>query len=226
MPTVASIIFDLLMVGLVVAAVFIGKKMGLLRMVFILSIVFIASLIARFSMPLVNSALTSLKVGESVKTSVSDTINGWIDEDANISFDGVVEKMGLPKEIAGAAEKAIEGIKDETGAQLADKISTYVADATVKLASYIIVALIVIIILVVISLLTKLVQKIPVVGAVNSVGGIIVGVLAALVIVFLICIFASSLGLAATSGILADIAHKSFIIKFLSSMGVINGIIQ
>lgn len=225
MPSIASVIFDLIMVGLIVAAVFIGKKMGLLRMVFVLGIVFFASIIARFAMPLVSTGLMQLKVGDSVKNSVESTITEWIEEDANLDFDGVVEKLGLPKEIAAEAEKTIDGIKEEKGKELAGKVAQFISDATVRLASYIIVAIVVIILLVLISLLTKLVQKIPVVGTINSAGGIVVGVIAALITIFLVCLFVSSIGLGST-GVLSDITQRSYIIKFLGWTGVIGGIIK
>jgi len=225
-PSIASAVFDLLMLGVVAAIIFIGKRAGLLRMVFILGIVFFAVFIAKLSMPLVNSALTQMKVGDSVKSSVKNSAMSFIEQDETLDFEGVTKKMGLPDEVAAMAERSVEGIRQEKGEALAEKISGFVADITVKLISYVAVAVIVIFVLIILSLVTKLINKIPVLGTANAIGGMIVGIIAGCSIVFLICVLVSSAGIGATSGTLADITHRSYIIKALSKLGLIGGIIK
>ena len=226
MPSIASAVFDLLMLGVVAAIIFIGKRAGLLRMVFILGIVFFAVFIAKLSMPLVNSALTQMKVGDSVKSSVKNSAMSFIEQDETLDFEGVTKKMGLPDEVTAMAERSVEGIRQEKGEALAEKISGFVADITVKLISYVAVAVIVIFVLIILSLVTKLINKIPVLGTANAIGGMIVGIIAGCSIVFLICVLVSSAGIGATSGTLADITHRSYIIKALSKLGLIGGIIK
>lgn len=226
MVSVASVVFDILMAGIVVLAVVLGVKLGFVRMVFILGIVFFAALIARFTMPVVKVALEKLQVEASVKSAINDSILNYIEKDETLDFNGVVEKLELPKEIAAAAENAIEGVKEAKGAILADKLSAYLSGATVKLISYVACAVIVIILLLLISLLTKLIQKIPVVGTINSVFGVIVGVCAALIAVFLICMLVSSFGLGASDGLFADISHKSLIIRLLNAAGITGRMIK
>ena len=226
MPSFASAVFDLLMLGIIVGIMFIGKKVGLLRMVFILGIVFFAALIARLTVPLVNSALTNMKLGDSVKSSVRNTVNGWIKEDEELDFDGVVKKLGLPDGVADVAEKSVSDIRSSTGEALAEKTSDFVSKATVKLVSYVSVAVIVILILVIISLITKIVNKIPILGTVNALFGVLVGLVTGIVIVFLTCVFVSSVGIGSTTGVLSDITQRSYFIKLLGNIGVIGGIIK
>ncbi len=225
-PSVASAVFDLVMLAVLAAMVIIGRKTGLLRMLFILGIVFFAALIAKISLPLVNSALTQMKVGESVKNSVKSTVMNWTEQDESLDFEGVAKKMGLPDEVAAMAERSVEGIKQEKGEALAEKTAGFIAGVTVKLISYAAVAVIVIIVLIILSLVTKLINKIPVLGTANAIGGMIAGLAAGILTVFLICVLVSSAGIGSTSGTVSDITHKSYIIKAFSKIGLIGGIIK
>ena len=225
MISVASVIFDLVMLALIVLSVFIGKKTGLLRMALILGIVFFSVVIARVTMPLINTALEKLELGKSVKTAVSGRITEFIEEDADIDFEGVINKLDLPEFAAGMAEEQIAGIKEKRGAELADRISTFVAEKTVRLASYVIFALLMIVALLVIVLVTKVVEKLPVIGTFNEIGGAMAGLLTALVTVLLICLLVCGIGLG-SEGLLGDISRKSLFIRLLNSIGVVGGVIK
>lgn len=226
MVSAGSVIFDAVMLLLIVAMAVIGKKTGLVRMLFLLAVVFIAALTARIAAPPVNALLTNMKLGDSIKSSVNGKLLEWVEEDSELDFEGAVKKLGLSEEIAKAAEGSVKGIRQEKGEALAEKLSGFIANATVKLVSYVTVALIVIILLAVISAATKLVNKLPVVGTFNAAGGIIAGLLAGAGAVFLICMFVSSIGLGRTSGFIAEIANKSFFIKIIGKTGITGGIIK
>ncbi len=220
MPTVASIIFDLVMVGIVVLAVFLGKKTGLLRMAFVLGIVFIAVFLGRLFLPIISAGIEKTHVGDKIKTSVNDRIMEWVEDDNTLNFDGAMEKLGLPKSLREKASQSIEDVTEAKGAELAEKISGFVSKTAVKVLTYVVLVVLVIIALVIISLLTKLIEKIPVLGDINATGGAIVGAVIGLLVVFVICLLFFGWGIGKSEGIIAQIAQKSFLIRAINWLGV------
>ena len=223
--TAASIIFDLLMAGLVVAAVFVGRKLGLLRMLFAFGIVFIAVLLARILMPVVTMGVEKMKLYDTVKNASQGRIVEIIEKEGSLDFDGVADKLKLPESVRKRAVGAVEDIAAARGAELSDKLSSFLASMTVKLATYGILVLLVLAALIIISLVTRLVQKIPVLGDINAAGGGIMGVLVGILAVLVICIVAFATGVGKTSGVLAEVASGSLLIKLLNLAGIMGSLV-
>lgn len=223
--TVASIIFDLLMVGLVVAAVILGCKIGFLRMVFAFGIVFIALFLARLLMPVAAKGVEKIKLYDTVKTASQQRITEIIEKENNIDFDGLSDKLKLPESVKKRAAAAASDIASAKGEELSEKLSSFIASMTVKLATYALLVLLVLAALIVISLATRLVEKIPVLGGINAAGGGIVGVPLGLLTVLIICIAVFAMGVGKTSGVLADAASGSLFMKLLNHLGVMGSFV-
>lgn len=224
--TVASIIFDLVMLGIVVAAALIGSKVGFLRMLFAFGIVFIALLLARLLMPVVAAGVEKINIYDNVKNAAQTRISGIIEKENDIDFEGVADELKLPEFIKKRAVSAAEGIGTAKGEELSEKMSSLVASVVVKLSTYAILVLLVIAALIIISLITKLVEKIPVIGGINAAGGAIVGIPLGLLAVLVICIIAFAVGVGKTSGVFADIASGSLLIRLLNHLGVTGLIVR
>ena len=193
MPTIASVVFDLIMVGIVVLAVFLGKKTGLLRMAFVLGIVFIAVFLGRLFLPLISAGIEKTHVGDKIKTSVSDRIMDWVEDDSTLNFDGAMEKLGLPKSLREKAAQSIEDVTEAKGAELAEKISGFVSKTAVKVLTYVVI---------------------------NATGGAIVGAVIGLLVVFVVCLLFFGWGIGKSDGIISEIAQKSYPIRAINWLGV------
>jgi len=226
MITIASIVFDIVLVVIVLVSILIGKHKGFLLTVYMLGIVVIAILLGRVCMPFVATGIETLKWDEKIHEKVTETMMDVVDNNPDVELDDLAEKLRLPSSIVDSIEKSINDVKNSKGTELVEKVSSLVTDAAVKVISYVIVAVIVIIILLLIFLLLKIAKNLPVLGTIDAVGGGILGALTGIAIVVILSCILYAYGLSHNEGLISDISGHSYVIKALDYVGVFKIVIK
>ena len=224
MITLYSIIFDVVILAIIVLAGTVGKKKGLLMMVFSVSIVFIAIIIARISMPVVCGWAEKLSLGTTIKAAVSEKITEECG--VNLNLEEVLGKLNLPETLTEYIEKNVEDAANAKGAELAEKLSDYVAKAAIKLISYAAVALIVIVVLVIIACVLKLARNLPLIEKADKLGGSLVGGLLGICVALIVCIAVYGYGIVHGGTLVSEISGGSLFVKLFDSLGIIGKIIK
>ena len=177
-----SLIIDLIILGLILLCVFFGYKKGLTKCVIkILSFVIAIVIAVVLFKPISNFVINNTKIDDNIKNSIIEIVSDDVNETGKVK-----EYSNLPKSIVNHINESIEVAVNETKQtvvnQVAQQISTTAVNVGVAIGLFIIAR----IALIFVSALSSLITDLPIIKQFDKAGGIIYGLVEALIIIFII----------------------------------------
>lgn len=183
----AGIIVDVVIVLIIGISVLIGKKRGLvLSLISTLSIV-IAMVASYFLMPPVSSLIVKAGLQEKAETAIGSVVEEGakaLGDKATVTCEQLMENSQIPEFMKKGISSIMSSEKKDGGVrEMSDKIATKVAGASVKILAFLISFLVVSIALLIIKLLWKGVKELPVIHQIDSIGGVLFGLVAGILLI-------------------------------------------
>lgn len=200
-----GIIVDLIIVGILVLCVFLGYKRGLTGS--LLKIVtFLLALIIAFILfkPVSNFIINNTKLDESLESSIKSMFLEVEENDTS---------SNMPTAMTDYINKVIEDAADDAKTAVVETAARDVAISIINLGVVIVVYIIARIILIFVKGIASLITKLPVIKQFDKLGGIIFGLLKALVIIYVILAIISFVSPVITDSGVIDAINQSFIGK-------------
>lgn len=209
----ANIILDIAVVAVFVLNAVIGLKKGLMKMFFsVASYVVAGAVVLMFSAPF-NAFMMQTEMPQLVRLQISPIVENAIDNasGSRITIDDALTKVGMPEFVITYIEKNTDMNK------LADNFASALIDSavngTVKIISEILLFVGVYIILFLIALAIGGLLKNRILGGFNKMLGASVGVLNAMIIVYLLCGAVMLLAPVTDLSRITDLIQQTFITK-------------
>ncbi len=200
-----GIIVDLIIVGILVLCVFLGYKRGLTGS--LLKIVtFLLALIIAFILfkPVSNFIINNTKLDENLESSIKSMFLEVEENDTS---------SNMPTAMTDYINKVIEDAADDAKTAVVETAARDVAISIINLGVVIVVYIIARIILIFVKGIASLITKLPVIKQFDKLGGIIFGLLKALVIIYVILAIISFVSPVITDSGVIDAINQSFIGK-------------
>ena len=200
-----GIIVDLIIVGILVLCVFFGYKRGLTGS--LLKIVtFLLALIIAFILfkPVSNFIINNTKLDENLESSIKSMFLEVEENDTS---------SNMPTAMTDYINKVIEDAADDAKTAVVETAARDVAISIINLGVVIVVYIIARIILIFVKGIASLITKLPVIKQFDKLGGIIFGLLKALVIIYVILAIISFVSTVITDSGVIDAINQSFIGK-------------
>lgn len=177
-----SLIIDLIVLGLIVLCVFFGYKKGLTKCIIkILS--FVIALVIAFVLfkPVSNFVINNTTLDDNIRNSIVELVQDDVSETGEVK-----EESNLPQAMVNYINEQItntvEQTKETVVNTVADKIAIIAVNVCVALGLFIIAR----VALMFVSAISSLVTDLPIIKQVDKTGGIIYGLIEALLILFII----------------------------------------
>lgn len=200
-----GIIVDLIIVGILVLCIFLGYKRGLTGS--LLKIVtFLLALIIAFILfkPVSNFIINNTKLDENLESSIKSMFLEVEENDTS---------SNMPTAMTDYINKVIEDAADDAKTAVVETAARDVAISIINLGVVIVVYIIARIILIFVKGIASLITKLPVIKQFDKLGGIIFGLLKALVIIYVILAIISFVSPVITDSGVIDAINQSFIGK-------------
>lgn len=202
-----SIIIDLIIVGIIVLCVFIGYKRGLTKCIIkILSFFIAIAIVAILFKPVSNLVIKTTKIDETIEEAVINIVKEDVDNTGEVK-----EDSNLPKVMVNYINESVENAVAETKDNIIKTAANGIAVTTINVGVAIILFIATRFALMFVSILSKFITDLPIIKQFDKLGGIIYGIVKALLIIFVIFALISLISpLIEESGIIT-IINKSFI---------------
>ena len=182
----------LIILAIFVITMYLGYRRGFVKVVLLLCSWLIAMILSAALMPYVSSFLEkNTPVYAVLSENLSEHLKKAAEE--SIGKDEVHEEIRLPQNLLDT----LDGFMSEDAGELLEATGVYdvmgekLAHILINAISYMIVMTVVMILLRILLHMTDVINKIPVIGGINKVAGLVAGFLQALIISWLICMFIS-----------------------------------
>lgn len=202
-----GIIVDLIIIGLILLSVFLGYKKGLAKSLIKILSFFIAIIIAAvFYKPVSNFVIEKTQIDENIKQSIVNIVKDDIEETGEVK-----EESNLPKAMTNYINESVKNAVNETKEKVVENAAEGISVAAINVGVAVGLFVIVRILLLIVSLLSDLLTDLPVLKQFDKTGGVIYGLLRALIVIFLVFAVISFISpLIEETGIIALI-NKSFV---------------
>ena len=177
-----SLIIDLIILALIILCVFFGYKKGLTKCVIkILS--FVIALVVAFVLfkPISSFIINNTTIDDNIRNSIVELVQDDVSETGEVK-----EDSNLPQSMVNYINKeitnSVEQTKETVVNAVADQISKIAVNVCVAIGLFIIAR----VALIFVSAISSLVTDLPIIKQVDKIGGIIYGLVEALLILFII----------------------------------------
>lgn len=209
-----SIIIDLVILGILVLCIALGYRRGLTGS--LLKIIsFALALIIAFVLfkPISNIIIDNTNWDETLEQNIRDIITE--DEAGTDSEETEKENQTMSNVMVEYINETVEEAGSEAKEAIADSAVESVAVIIINVGVWVALFILAKIILFFINALTKLVTKLPVIKQFDKLGGIIYGVLEALVVIYGLLAILSLISPAISDSEIINAVHNSFIGSFM-----------
>lgn len=205
-----GIIVDLVIVLIFFACIFGGYKRGLARCLLkVLTSVLAIVIAVILYKPFVNFIVESTTIDDNIALSFEKIIN----QNSNTDGDLISEDSGIPKPVTKYINNNVQNAVSEEREKAISEVSENAAILIIDIAGVIIIYIIAKILLKILTVFTDIVAKLPVIKQFNELGGIIYGLLEAIVIILIIATIISIITPLMGNYTLTDIILQSYIGK-------------
>ena len=169
------VVLDLVLLGVIALFVFMGYKNGLMISLFNLGASAVAIILAYIIYPIFADFLKILPVYGWIRQPIYNSIN-----EAGINgADGIFEKLNLPGGVSNSILDQInkDGMQNDIG-----EISDAITDFIIKILAIIVLFILIKICFIFIKKFVKKITDIPVIHQLDKVGGIVIGIIEAFII--------------------------------------------
>lgn len=198
-----SIIVDIVILAIFALCLILGYKRGLTgSLIKILS--FVVSLVIAFVLfiPVSNVIINNTQIDENLEQSIRELI---IQENTNST-----EESKMPEAITDYISEKVEQAADGAKESIVNSTATDVAQTIVRAGTWIALFIIARILLIFLRFITSLIAKLPVIKQFDKLGGIIYGLLEALIIVYVLLAIISFVA-PMTNGTLSEAIDSSIL---------------
>lgn len=179
-----GIIVDLIIILIFALCIYTGYKRGLARCLFKIVTSILALIIAIvLYKPFVNFVIENTTIDDNIALSLERIIDQNSNENDNKIID---ENSGIPKPIVNYLNDNVGEYAQNEKNEIITQVSKKAADIIVNLACIIIIYIIAKILLKILTILLDIVSKIPLIKQCNELGGIIYGIIEAILVIFII----------------------------------------
>jgi uncharacterized membrane protein required for colicin V production len=208
--------------GIIIINAFIGRKVGLVKMLFSLFSFLVAILLTVWISPTINGML---KNNETFYDSTSDKVEDMLslEERDESNQEGLIEQLPLPRSI----KETLQENKAKQEENIKSYIIGQVTGIVINALAFIITFVVVFVGLWIVGLSLRILSKLPILNSINRTAGLLVGGLQGLIVVWILfivlTIFSSSdIGKSAFlqiegSGILSYIYNKNLFLNIVMS---------
>ena len=216
-----SIIIDLIIVGILGLSIFFGYKKGLTKCVIkILS--FVIALVVAFILfkPVSNFVIKNTQIDDTIKEAVMNIVKEDVQENGKVK-----EDTNLPDSMVNYINESIEKAVVEAKTNVVEVAAENISIMTVIVGVAILLFILVRIALIFVSALSSIITDLPIIKQFDKAGGILYGLLKALVIIFVLFALISLISpMIEQTGIVIAI-HKSFIGSLLYDHNILLNIL-
>lgn len=212
-----SIIIDLIIVGILALCIFLGYKKGLTKCVIkILSFIIAVVVTAILFKPISNFVIQNTKVDETIREAVINIVKNDVEETGKVK-----EETNLPKAMVDYINKSVENAVNEAKNSVIEVVADNIAVIAINVGVAILLFIIIRIALIFISALSKIITDLPIIKQFDKAGGILYGLLEALIIIFVVLALISFISpVIEQTGIIVAI-NKSFIGSILYNNNIL-----
>ncbi|MBP3256074.1 MAG: CvpA family protein [Clostridia bacterium] len=202
-----AIIIDLIIVAILAISIIIGYYKGLTKsLIRILSFVVAIIVAAVFFKPVSNLVIEHTEIDDQIRSSIVSLVQDEVKEDGEVK-----EESNLPNALIDYINQSIENAVTETKEAIVINVADTLTETIINVGVAILLFIITEIILLIVSIASDLITKLPVIKQFDKTGGVIYGIVRALVLIFVILgVFSLISPLIEGTGIIAMI-NKSFI---------------
>ncbi len=228
-----GIVIDILLIVIAVAAVIAGYKNGFVKTVLAFARSIVAAIVAYAFTPYLSSVIYNgfmlgkiadgieKTVGSLAKTSDGYNFAKLIEESPKV-LTQMLEKYGITVESLGTHVDGMSETGESAVRSVAEFISAPIANTISNVLAFIVIFAVAFVVLLIVSKLIELVFKAPVLKTADHIGGIVLGAVNALVILWVISIVVSygvtALGAVAPDWFGETVVDNTFILKFFSKL--------
>ena len=217
-----TLAIDLVILAIIVANVGIGFKRGLTGSLLKIASFFIALIIAFLSYkPVANLVIANTNWDDNLQASIEQMLIGEVGEDGKVSE----EQSSLPKEMVEYINQNIDKVVQEAKNEVVPTVATQITSTIIQAGSAIALFIIAKIILTIVSFLLKFITELPILKQVDKTGGIIYGLIAGLIFIWIVLAIISLFTPALENTGFIKAISESFIGGFLYNHNVLMTII-
>lgn len=216
-----SIIIDLIVLAILAISIFLGYKKGLTKCIIkILSFVIALVVAAVLFKPVSNFIIEKTEIDDNIKQSIINLTKEDVEDDGKVK-----EDSNLPKPMVNYINETVENAVDEAKNNVVAVAAEGIAITTINIVVAILLFAIVRIALMFVSALSTIITDLPIIKQVDKTGGILYGLIRALIIIFVIFAVISLISpMIAQTGIIENI-NKSVIGSILYNHNILLNII-
>ena len=201
-----GIIFDIIVVAIIALNIFICYKKGLVKLAVGLIAVFASIILAVILYkPVSNMVIENTEIDDKIKNAIIENFTTESEETEEKQDDD-----GFMKYIEKYVDDAVNKTKNEVVIEAADTIAVKVINICVILAIFILARLV----LILLTFIADLITELPILKQFNEIGGIIYGIVKALLIIYVILAVLFFVVYTTGNTTIADAIANSFITKF------------
>ena len=211
-----GIIFDLILIGIIVLNVFICYKKGLVKLAVGL-IAVLASIILALILykPVSNLIIEKTEIDNNIEKAIIENFTSEENEENEI------DDSGFMKYIEQYVDDTVNKTKNEIVTEAAGVIAVKVINIGVIILIFIIARLI----LILLTFITDLITELPIIKQFNDIGGILYGIIKALLIIYIILAIAFFIIYVTGNTTISEAISNSYITKFFYNNNIILNII-
>lgn len=211
-----GIILDLVILGIILLNIFICYKKGLVK----LAVGLVAVLVSIILALLLYKPVSGLIIE---KTEIDNKIENAIIENFTTKQDNEVEvdDSGFMKYIEQYVDDTVNKTKNEIVTEAAGTIAVKVINIGVIILIFVVARLI----LILLTFITDLITELPIIKQFNEIGGVLYGVVKALLIIYVILAIAFFLVYVTGNVTISEAISSSFITKFFYNNNILLNII-
>lgn len=223
-----AIAVDIIILAIMGICIFIGYQKGLLGVAVNILGFFIALIIALvLYTPISNFIINNTEIKPTLQNAISDTVASYIiKEDESKQTEKIEDNSS--KVMSDYINEFVEEQRqnmENTEREIINNVSGTVAINIIRVAVGILVFIIAKIALLFVKVLADIITKIPVIGDIDKVGGVVYGALQGLIIIFIVLAIISLFAPAAADSAIIEAINTSYVGKILYNNNIILKII-
>ena len=207
-----SIVVDLIVVAIILLNIFIGYKRGLTGSILKIASFIIAIILAAILYkPVASVVIENTQWDDNLKQSIVSMLNGQVQEDGKINE----EDSNLSNELVNYINNSLEQAKNDAKEQIVPTVAENITVTIVNAGSAIAIFIVARIILLIVAFILKFITELPILKQIDKTGGIIYGILAGLIFVWVILAIVSFISPTIADTGLVEAISKSSICGFM-----------
>ena len=216
-----AIAIDLIIAAILGISIFFGYKNGLTKsLIKIVSFIIAIIIAAIFFKPVSNFVIEKTEIDDNIKQAVVNLVIKDVEEEGKVK-----EDTNLPKAMVDYINESVENTIEDTKTNIVNKSAEKIAETAINVGTAIILFIIARIILLVITALTDILTDLPVIKQLDKTGGVLYGIIKALLIIFVIFALISLISPALEKTEIIKSINQSFIGSFLYNNNILLNIV-